>query len=159
MGKATWAFRNPISLVSSQSSVTLFLRAMAWAPVELSEAVEAASLDVLFTGRRVVVSLSNFSIGNCYLGNLSEPSMENAQNRESSLVESQMSSLNERPEARALREAWEKIVNKKAARASQLVAPPTSNGHGEMMSIQNEPENSLSQIIPPDSRQWHSWLS
>ncbi|XP_068634470.1 protein FAR1-RELATED SEQUENCE 5-like [Aristolochia californica] len=61
--------------------------------------------------------------------------------------------------ARALREAWEKIVNKKAARASQLVTPPSGNGQGEMLSMQNEPENSMSQIIPQDSRQWHSWLS
>ncbi|XP_068650681.1 protein FAR1-RELATED SEQUENCE 5-like [Aristolochia californica] len=60
--------------------------------------------------------------------------------------------------ARALREAWEKIVNKKAARASQLVTP-SGNGQGEMLSIQNEPETSMSQIIPQDSRQWHSWLS
>lgn len=59
--------------------------------------------------------------------------------------------------ARALREAWEKIVNKKAARASQNHVP-SSGSDIISMGVEEECPMTMNNIVSQDPRHWHSWF-
>ncbi|XP_077238252.1 protein FAR1-RELATED SEQUENCE 5-like [Tasmannia lanceolata] len=60
--------------------------------------------------------------------------------------------------AHVLREAWEKIVNKKAARASHIVTSACASSQGDIISVQSEPDITMNHVTPENPPQWHSWL-